>query len=288
MNILINTKQLNFLLEQDTGYTMRLDRIYSNPETASKFNREMIDFYTQYKHQINMVASIGLSLIPIIGPILGTSISLLDAKQYYDEGDKKTAGLVGMFSMIPFLGPVVSKIPLLRSMSSKSLSNIAAKLSKGQKLNSAEQNIVLQVSENQNLIRSEITKLTAKKTIPQKIASTASKTGKVTAKAGASVGKSVAPYAAAGYGYSKTYDYVQRNTPKTKSEKEGLNWEFVRQSFGSSGSKEDNILLNNAWKKGWRPGQVVPGEFQTNTYKENFSQEDENINKLEQLIAQNS
>jgi hypothetical protein len=277
MKIIINESQLNRLFsEQDSGFSRFLDRKHSDVETSAKFNREIIDFYKKYNHQINMVASIGLSLIPIVGPLISTSISLADAKQYYDEGDKKTAGLVGMFSMIPFIGPVLAKIPGVKELGVKGMAAIASKLGKGQKLSSSEQNIVLLVSNNQKLIQSEIPKKFAKKTISQKVVQGTTKVGKV-----------VAPYAAAGYGYDKAYDYVKRNTPKTKAEKENVDWDFVKESFGSSGSKEDNILLNNAWNSGWRPGNVVPKQFQTALYQKNYNEEESNLKSLESLIASN-
>ena len=99
-------------------------------------------------------------------------------------------------------------------------------------------------------------------------------------------GKTIAGYGAAGVGYSKGYDRVQKDTPKTKSQSEGYDWNFVRTSFGSSGTKEENELLNKAWTKGWRPGQVVPQEFQTKQYQNVYAQETQNLNALEQLIAQ--
>jgi len=218
MKIIINESQLNKLFsEQDSGFSRFLDRKHSDVETSAKLNREIIDFYKKYNHQINMVASIGLSLIPIVGPLISTSISLADAKQYYDEGDKKTAGLVGMFSMIPFIGPVLSKIPGVKELGVKGMAAIASKLGKGQKLSSSEQNIVLLVSNNQKLIQSEIPKKFAKKTIPQKIKSTASKTGKVVTNASKFTAKTVAPYAVAGAAYEKVYD--KYNTPEIDFDK---------------------------------------------------------------------
>ena len=279
MKIIITERQLKKIYtEQETGFTRRLDRIYSNADTASKYNSEIIDFYKKYKHEINMIASIGLSFIPLVGPILGTTIALVDAKQYYDENDKKTAGMVALFSILPFVGPLVSKIPGIKELGVKGMSALASKLGKGQKLTETEQKIVTAISNNGELIQSQVPKVAtqiAKKTIPQKIGSFAGKTV-----------KAVAPYVAAGAAYNKGYDYVQRNNPRTKAEKENFDWENVKLSFGSSGSAQDNMLLNKAWDKGWRPGQVVPKKFQTLLYQKNYNEESENINKLQQLIAQ--
>jgi hypothetical protein len=282
MKIIITETQLKKIYsEQETGFTRRLDRIYSNPVTAAKYNSEIKDFYKKYNHQINTIASIGFSLIPLVGPIIGTAISLADAKQYYNEGNKKTAGMVAMFSMIPLVGPLVVKIPGVKQLGVKGMSALADKLSKGQKLTQSEEQIVLGISANQKLVQAEVSKVSqemAKKTISKKIATTAVKTGKV-------VTKKTAPYAASYVAYNKGYDYAQRNTPKTKSEKENFNWESVKMAFGSSGSAEDNTLLNNAWNSGWRPGNVVPKQFQTATYQKNYNQEVENIKALDAMVA---
>jgi hypothetical protein len=265
------------------------DKYTTNYEKFEKQKSE--DFLNNMDpHTIATIFQIGTAFIPIVGPFISTTIGLADAASYYKDGDKKTAGVMALFSMIPGIGGLANKLGLGK-WSAKALGEIGKKIGLGQKVTRVEIEVANRVAQNRALIQAEMNaknvsiaaaKLGVKSELKkQAIKQTVVKGGKV-------VGKTVAPYAAAGLAYNKSYDYIQRNTPKTKSEKEGLNWEFVRQSFGSSGSKEDNILLNNAWKKGWRPGTVVPVEFQTNAYKENFSKEDENINKLNQLVAQNS
>ena len=49
-------------------------------------------------------------------------------------------------------------------------------------------------------------------------------------------------------------------------------WEFAKLMFGSSGSKEDNMLMVNAIKQGWAPGDIVPTKFQTKKYKDEILQ----------------
>jgi hypothetical protein len=259
-------------LEQDS-FESRFNRSYSTADGAAKANKEIKDFYNQYHHQINTIASIGLSLIPIVGPIIGTAVALVDAKQYYNENDKKTAGMVAMFSMIPYVGTLITKIPGVKELGVKGMAALASKLGKSQKLTQAEENIVKSISTNQKLVQDETAEIAM--SLSQKIKTGVVNTGKV-------VVKKVAPYAASYVGYNKGYDYAQRKTPKTKSEKENLNWDFVKSSFGSSGSLQDNTLLNQAWNSGWRPGNVVPKQFQTLEYqKQNvYNQEAENIKKL--------
>ena len=215
MKIIINESQLiRLFLEQD-GFESRFNRSYSTADGAAKANKVIKDFYNQYNHQINMIASIGLSLIPIIGPAMGTAISLVDAKQYYDENDKKTAGMVAMFSMIPYVGTLITKIPGVKELGVKGMAALASKLGKSQKLTQAEETIVKSIYTNQKLVQTEVLKKSqeiAKKTIPQKIKSTAIKTGKVVTKGGKVIGKTVAPYAVAGAAYEKVYD--KYNTPE--------------------------------------------------------------------------
>jgi hypothetical protein len=84
-------------------------------------------------------------------------------------------------------------------------------------------------------------------------------------------------------------------TPKTVVEKIiGKNsWELVKNEFGSDGSSGDNLLLKNAVVSGWRPGMLVPIEFQTETYKKRIQTNKktnvsdvspEDLKKLEEII----
>jgi hypothetical protein len=73
---------------------------------------------------------------------------------------------------------------------------------------------------------------------------------------------------------------TQGQTIKQKVEGAGLNWIAVKKEFGSSGTKEDNIKLNQAWNAGWRPGQEVKDEFQTALYKQNKGKSATDGNKV--------
>ena len=211
---------------------------------------------------------------------------------YYDEGDTKTAGLVGLFSIIPGIGGLATKLGLTK-WSSKALGNIGKKISFDTKLTPGELKVVNRIASNKALIQKEINKLALSKKLIKngnitKVAKQNVKKQVIKKNVATSIGKTAATvggYGAAGEAYSKIYDAVQKNTPKAKAESEGLNWEFVKSSFGSSGTEQDNTLLNQAWTKGWRPGQVVPKEFQTALYQKNSNEEQENIKKLESMIA---
>ena len=72
----------------------------------------------QYRHELAIIGGIVTAFIPILGPVLSTVIGMADAKMYYDDGDKYTAGLVTVLSLIPG-GSAVAK-GLARKIISKS------------------------------------------------------------------------------------------------------------------------------------------------------------------------
>lgn len=234
------------------------------------------------KHTELAILQIVTAFIPLIGPFISAGIGLYDAKLYYDDGDTKTAGLVGMFAIIPGIGGLASKLGLTK-WTAKALGELGKKISWGQKLLPQEIQAAKIIAKNQNLILADIK---ASPVIAKELAKQSAK--EIAKKVATTVGKTTATvggYVAAGKAYSKTYDAAQKNTPRTKAESEGLNWAFVKSAFGSSGTGQDNTLLNQAWTKGWRPGQVVPQGFQTALYQKNNNEEQENIKKLEAMIA---
>lgn len=237
-------------------------------------------------HTLMTILQIGTAFIPLVGPFISAGIGLADAAMYYNEGDKKTAGLIGVFSMIPGIGGLAGKLGLSK-WTAKALGEVGKKISLGSKLSPLETEVANKVVQYRQLIQSEMAKIGGSATIKSG-AKAAKQVLKYQAEKQAikQTGKTIAGYGAAGVGYSKGYDYVQKDTPKTKSQSEGYDWNFVRTSFGSSGTKEENELLNKAWDKGWRPGQVVPQEFQTKQYQNVYAQETQNIKALEQLISQ--
>ena len=225
-------------------------------------------------HTVNTLLAIGTAFIPFVGPFISAGIGLYDAKMYYDEGDTKTAGLVGLFACIPGIGGLASKLGLAK-WTSKALGELGKKISIGSKLLPQEIQVANIIAKNKNLILAEIK---ASPVIAKELAKQAAKTlGKTAATVGG--------YAAAGGAYSKAYDAAQKNTPRAKAESEGMDWAFVKSAFGSSGTEQDNTLLNQAWTKGWRPGKIVPQNFQTTVYKDNYNTEIENIKTLNSIVS---
>jgi hypothetical protein len=238
------------------------------------------------KHTAMTLLQIGTAFIPFVGPFISMGIGLADAAIYYNEGDKKTAGLVGMFAIIPGIGGLSSKLGISK-WGAKALGEIGKKIGMGAKLTSSEIQVANRIAQNRQLLQAEISKLgklgkspsLAKQGVKSQL-----KRKVITKNVGNFAG-TVAGYGATGSVYGKTYDNLQKNTPKHKAESKGLNWELVKQSFGSSGSEEDNKLLNAALDKGWKPGQVVPQGLQTQLYKTEYTNDVNRIKGLQSLIA---
>jgi hypothetical protein len=146
------------------------------------------------KHTILTILQIGTSFIPYVGPFISSGIGLYDAKTYYDEGDKKTAGLIAMFSIIPGIGGLASKLGLTK-WSAKALGQIGKKISLGKKLTPVEISVANKVVQNNKLIQSEVKKFSKTATAKN-----------VVKKGGKFVAKNVVPYVAADVAYNKTYD----------------------------------------------------------------------------------
>ena len=286
MNYLITKSQLKVIVNEQSDY--KIDRqsnaIMNASGIRSKEDYNTVNSVTKKAmegatiplddHTVMTILQIGSAFIPLIGPFISAGIGLADAKMYYDEGDTKTAGLVALFSCIPGVGGLSTKLGLTK-WTSKALGELGKKISMGSKLLPQEIQAAKIVAKNKNLILADIkASPVIAKQIAKQVATTVGKTA-----------ATVGGYVAAGGAYSKAYDAAQKNTPRAKAESEGMDWAFVKSAFGSSGTEQDNTLLNQAWTKGWRPGQVLPQGFQTALYQKNYNEEEENIKKLEAMIA---
>jgi len=148
MKIIITEKQYKIISEQ-VGFRGPTP-IYGNPIEALK------------DHTINTILQIGTAFIPFIGPFISAGIGIADAKLYYDEGDKTGAGLTAAFSMLPFLGSVVSKIPGVKKLGTKGMAYLANKILKGEALNKSEIEIAKAIKNFQPQIVDDLTKAAPK------------------------------------------------------------------------------------------------------------------------------
>lgn len=112
----------------------------------------------KYPHEFNMVAGIATSFIPVVGPFIAAGIGAIDASLYYKEGDKTTATIVGVLSLLPFVG----KIPGVRQAASSVWKTISSKVSSGSKLSPAELGILKEIGENSKSVQDVIAKASTK------------------------------------------------------------------------------------------------------------------------------
>jgi len=258
-------------------------------ECSKKIDYYMKNLFTQREpidwHLILTLTSIATAFIPFVGPFISAGIELADAAYYYNQGDKKTAGMVAMFSLIPFAGKIVSKIPGVKQLGQKAMGELGVKILNKSELTALEKEVAEGLSKNKEMVSQELNKVVTN-TINKSLQNT-NLPDKTTQKLiGLSkVGLELGTYAGAGVSYDKGYDYLQKNTIKTIVDKSGLDWNFVKSSFGSAGGPEDNKKLKSAWDDGWRPGDIVPEKYQTDIYKQNYSEDKRKISELEKILG---
>lgn len=186
----------------------------ASPQTFANTSVEGAKYLMELDPHIrNMILGFGLAFVPIVGPLLAAGVGLIDAKKYYDEGDKYTAGLTGMFSLIPGAG-LLTKLGLSSKWTAKNLVPIARKIKLGQKLFPEEVEVVNKITKNRQLIQNELKKYAditlqqAKQKARQTVTKQTIK--KTPGRVGAFVGKNiVAPSVA----YDVTYNKLNPEKP---------------------------------------------------------------------------
>jgi peptidoglycan hydrolase-like protein with peptidoglycan-binding domain len=132
----------NTILEQSMGGVFTPD--YMTKELEPK---KTIPTIKKYKHEIMDILSIGTLFIPLIGPALSLGIDLANAKMYWDEGNKETAGLVAALSLIPG-----SELPFVKNWikkyGQKSLVKALSKAKSGKPLSVTEKKVIVDLSKN--------------------------------------------------------------------------------------------------------------------------------------------
>jgi hypothetical protein len=202
MKVIITESQHKFLLEQSMmGWAKDLP-----PRAAD----EALKGWSKGNHDVNTILQIGTAFIPLVGPFLSAGIGLMDAAQYYQEGDKKTAGLVAMFSMLPGVGTIVNKIPGVKQLGDKGLSLLASKLGKGiTKFTPLEKQVIAGINANEQLVKTELNnqiKQLAQKSLTSKVVGTSKNILTKVGKGGLKFTGAVAPYVGANVVYNKIYD----------------------------------------------------------------------------------
>jgi hypothetical protein len=140
MEIIITESQYKLILEQPMGLAPVGGYDYQKPQAIKKaFELTGLD-----PHTILAIAGIGSAFIPVVGPFISAGIGLADASLYYKEGDKTSATISAVFSLLPFIG----KIPGVKETGSAVWRTIASKFTSGAKLTQLETELVKQVITN--------------------------------------------------------------------------------------------------------------------------------------------
>jgi hypothetical protein len=197
---------------------LAFDRRYGTYDAAVKSNRENRELVNSIinmnPHTRNTILSIASLFIPYVGVYVSAGIMAYDAKQYYDEGDTKTAGLMLMFSLLPVVGPTIGKaIPGIAKLGTSGMSSLAAKVRIGSKaLNPTEIEVLEGIAKNRQLIQAEMEKSAKEISIKAARNQAQNKIVKTNiTKKVKNAGKAIAGYTAAGVAYDKTYDAVERS-----------------------------------------------------------------------------
>jgi hypothetical protein len=109
-------------------------------------------------HTFLTIAQIGTAFIPFVGPFISAGIGLADAGLYYEEGQKQTAGIVAVLSLIPFSGKLVSKLGLSK-WTSQNLAKLGEKIALKKPLSSVEIKVANRIANNASLVGDEVLKI---------------------------------------------------------------------------------------------------------------------------------
>jgi hypothetical protein len=124
-------------------------------QTGPPKQKELTAADRENMHNLNSVFAIGASFFPVIGPLVAGGAGLEDARQYWEEGDKVSAGVVGAFSLLPFVGQIALKIPGVKQLGQKGMATLAAKIAKGTPITDATELAVINgINSNRSLVQS--------------------------------------------------------------------------------------------------------------------------------------
>ena len=137
LKVIVNEQKSDYAVDRQSNAIMNASGIRSKEDynTVNSVTKKAMEGATipLDDHTVMTILQIGSAFIPFIGPLLSTGIGLADAALYYKEGDTKTAGLVALFSCIPGVGGLSTKLGLTK-WTSKALGELGKKISMGSKL----------------------------------------------------------------------------------------------------------------------------------------------------------
>ena len=235
------------------------------------------------EHNLLMALEIGTGLLGMAFPPLlfvSAGISALDAKMYWDQGDKKMAGLTALFMILPGSIQAIKAFgPGLKTLGPKGMSLLAGKLAKGTALNAVEKELVEVIAKNPTVLQ-------------QVAAAAKAAAGSKVVQAVKPLATSAATYGAVGVGYSLGYDAVAgtgkfglaefiKTQGYTQNDVKG-----ILSAFGSDDTKEQNNMIISAMKEGWKFGEVVPEKWRTPSYTAQLKQDTDAVAALDKKLAE--
>ena len=223
-------------------------------------------------HNLLLALEIGTGLVGTVFPpalFISAGISALDAKMYWDKGNKKMAGLTALFMLLPGSMQAVKAFgPGLKTLGAKGMSLLAGKLAKGTALTVIEKEVVEAIAKNP--------------TILQQVATGAK-----------SLVKGVATYGAVGVGYHFGYDAVAGTGKfglaefiKTQGYTQINDVKSILSAFGSDDTKEQNTMIISAMKEGWKLGNIVPEKWRTPSYTAQLKRDTDAAAALDKRLAE--
>ncbi len=230
MKIIISENQLRTLLEQPESrfgpeqYMSSSERAAFHSGDANKAgaalvsgSKKQMDFiHSIDPHTAMMIVGIGSAFIPVVGPFIAAGIGLADAALYYKEGDTKSAGMSALFSIIPGVGPIVSKIPGIAKLGVKGMSALATKLAKGTKITDPlEISVVNAIGKNKEFVQGAVNNHV--KALSQQAAAKTTSSSIKSSLLG--IAKTGLTYGSVGVAYDVGYDGVMRKIEQNNIDK---------------------------------------------------------------------
>lgn len=306
MVVLITERQFRFLTEQeadtwDSGITPEKPSINKKGQALISavnpmygeggMGEKMAKWFWEEAspEELNKVALFCL-LVPGYGWLLSMIPSTLSAIKYNEQGDKRGAIVTAFLSLIPGvvnLGVSVSSKLLSLLRNSSFMTRLGEKIIGNIKNFTTDEILVLKFIE---------------KNLPQLVKNIVDNVKNFTVLL-KNKGVQISNSNIAKWTYNKVFPFVRDVFLYTKAYEKGFEmsneycdektldnvkviinnetpegfsimypkykdyFSYVKEKFGSSGDCDDNMLLKNAWEKGWRPYDNVAPDFQTDTYK---------------------
>jgi hypothetical protein len=276
-----------------------VDRYYTNPDGTpldTTQERKMTPEEWAYRRRSGesswlTILSIGALFIPWVGPLvaagISASIGIYDAKKWQDYGDTRTASFVFTLSIIPLIGPISSKIPLVAKYGEAGMIKLGEKLGQSgiKGLTTEETYLVNEISkqlatkEGQLAIERYLISQ-ANNALDKKFIQTMYYTDRAAQyqffKNLVSTTTTLGTYEAARLLHNPIFDAVIGDTLYELSNEVGFKVEDLKALFQVK-TKEDERLLVLALKDHkaspygpWRPNRPVPLIYQTKEYKKNI------------------